>query len=56
MDAHFHPRCMCAKKRYGDAVLTALPMRLVRAAPLPSIGEPRARSGSKSMPNARRCS
>ncbi len=41
MTAHFHPALHVREERYGDAVLTALPMRLVRAAALPSFGEPR---------------
>ncbi|MBN9030841.1 MAG: endonuclease [Rhizobiales bacterium 63-7] len=41
MDAHFHPALHVREERYGDAVLTALPMKLIRAAGLPSIGEPR---------------
>jgi endonuclease/exonuclease/phosphatase family metal-dependent hydrolase len=41
MQAHFHPALHVEGERYGDAVLTALPSRLVRAGALPSIGEPR---------------
>lgn len=41
MDAHFHPALHLKGEKYGDAILTALPARLVRAGPLPSIGEPR---------------
>lgn len=41
MNAHFHPAIHLAEEKYGDAILTALPARLVRAGPLPSIGEPR---------------
>lgn len=41
MNAHFHPSLHIEEERYGDAILTALPARLVRAGPLPSIGEPR---------------
>ena len=41
MDAHFHPAMHVKEERYGDAVLTALPMRLVKAQALPSYGEPR---------------
>ncbi|MCO5156746.1 MAG: endonuclease/exonuclease/phosphatase family protein [Aquamicrobium sp.] len=41
MEAHFHPALHLADEQYGDAILTALPSRLVRAAPLPSLGEPR---------------
>ena len=41
MDAHFHPALHVEEEKYGDAILTALPSRLVKAGPLPSIGEPR---------------
>jgi len=41
MESHFHPALHFAEERYGDAILTAMPMRLVRAGPLPSIGETR---------------
>ena len=41
MDSHFHPALHLEDEQYGDAILTPLPTRLVRAAPLPSIGEPR---------------
>ena len=41
MDAHFHPALHVEEEKYGDAILTALPSRLIRAGPLPSIGEPR---------------
>ena len=41
MDSHFHPALHLEEEQYGDAILTALPARLVRAAPLPSSGEPR---------------
>lgn len=41
MSAHFHPALHLKEEKYGDAVLTALPMRLVKAESLPSIGEPR---------------
>jgi endonuclease/exonuclease/phosphatase family metal-dependent hydrolase len=41
MKAHFHPALHVEEEKYGDAILTALPSRLVRAAALPSIGEPR---------------
>jgi endonuclease/exonuclease/phosphatase family metal-dependent hydrolase len=41
MQAHFHPTLHVEEEKYGDAILTALPSRLVRAAALPSIGEPR---------------
>jgi endonuclease/exonuclease/phosphatase family metal-dependent hydrolase len=43
MSVHFHPALQVEEELYGDAILTALPMRLVKAGPLPgSIGfEPR---------------
>lgn len=41
MEFHFHAALHVAEERYGDAVLTALPMRLVKAAMLPSSGEQR---------------
>jgi endonuclease/exonuclease/phosphatase family metal-dependent hydrolase len=41
MNSHFHPALHVNEEKYGDAVLTALPSRVVKAAPLPSVGEPR---------------
>lgn len=41
MAVHFHPALHVEEEKYGDAVLTALPARLVKAGPLPSLGEPR---------------
>jgi len=43
MSFHFHPALQVEEELYGDAILTALPMRLVKAGPLPgSLGfEPR---------------
>jgi endonuclease/exonuclease/phosphatase family metal-dependent hydrolase len=41
MMAHFHPAMHVEDERYGDAILTALPTRLVKVGALPSIGEPR---------------
>jgi endonuclease/exonuclease/phosphatase family metal-dependent hydrolase len=41
MDAHFHPALHVEEEKYGDAILTALPSRMVKAGPLPSVGEPR---------------
>jgi endonuclease/exonuclease/phosphatase family metal-dependent hydrolase len=38
---HFHPALHLEEEKYGDAILTALPSRLLKAGPLPSIGEPR---------------
>ncbi|HJE25263.1 MAG TPA: endonuclease/exonuclease/phosphatase family protein [Methylorubrum populi] len=37
MSAHFHPALHLAEERYGDALLTRLPSRLRRAAPLPGL-------------------
>src|SRR4026209_2834843 len=43
MRVHFHPALLFEEELYGDAILTALPMRLMKAGPLPgSVGfEPR---------------
>ena len=43
MSVHFNPALQIEEELYGDAILTALPMRLVKAGPLPgSVGfEPR---------------
>lgn len=41
MVSHFHPALHLEEERYGDALLTALPTRLVKAGGLPSRGEPR---------------
>ena len=43
MSVHFHPALQVEEELYGDAILTAFPMRLVKAGPLPgSVGfEPR---------------
>lgn len=41
MEVHFHPALHLADEKYGDAILTALPSRLIKAGPLPSVGEPR---------------
>lgn len=41
MISHFHPALHLEEERYGDALLTALPTRLVKAGVLPSRGEPR---------------
>jgi len=41
MISHFHPALHLEEERYGDALLTALPTRLVKAGGLPSRGEPR---------------
>lgn len=37
MRFHFHPALHVEEERYGDAVLSALPMRLVKAGPLPGL-------------------
>ena len=41
MISHFHPALHLEEERYGDALLTTLSTRLVKAGPLPSRGEPR---------------
>jgi endonuclease/exonuclease/phosphatase family metal-dependent hydrolase len=41
MVVHFHPALHVEEEQYGDAILTALPVRLVKAGPLPSLGEAR---------------
>ena len=41
MVSHFHPALHLEEERYGDALLTSLPTRLVKAEALPSRGEPR---------------
>lgn len=41
MDFHFHPAMHIEEERYGDAILTHLPMRLVKADLLPGLpGKP----------------
>lgn len=37
MDFHFHPALHLEEERYGDAILTHLPMRLVKAGALPGL-------------------
>jgi endonuclease/exonuclease/phosphatase family metal-dependent hydrolase len=37
MDFHFHPAMYIEEERYGDAILTHLPMRLVKAGALPGL-------------------
>ncbi|WP_311273815.1 endonuclease/exonuclease/phosphatase family protein [Methylobacterium sp. WCS2018Hpa-22] len=37
MDHHFHPALHLADERYGDAILTRLPSRLVRSGILPGL-------------------
>lgn len=41
MGFHFHPALKVAEEKYGDAILTALPSRMVKAGDLPSVGEQR---------------
>ncbi len=41
MDFHFHPAMHLEEERYGDAILTYLPMRLVKTGTLPGLpGKP----------------
>jgi len=37
MTHHFHPAMSIAEEHYGDAILSALPLRLVKAAALPGV-------------------
>ncbi len=37
MDVHFHPAITVEEESYGDAVLTALPIRMVKAGLLPGL-------------------
>lgn len=39
MKFHFHPALLVEEERYGDAVLTHLPLRLVKAAALPGLAD-----------------
>ncbi|MCW8917829.1 MAG: endonuclease/exonuclease/phosphatase family protein [Gammaproteobacteria bacterium] len=39
MDFHFHPALHLAEERYGDAILTHLPLRLVKAKLLPGLAQ-----------------
>lgn len=41
MDFHFHPALHLAEERYGDAILSPWPMRMVKTGQLPSVGEQR---------------
>lgn len=41
MTSYFHPALQVHDEQYGDAILTALPSRLVKAGPIPSVGETR---------------
>ena len=41
MEFHFHPALHIEEERYGNAILTHLPMRLIKAGPLPGLrGKP----------------
>jgi endonuclease/exonuclease/phosphatase family metal-dependent hydrolase len=37
MEFHFHPALHLEEERYGDAILTHLPVRLIKAGPLPGL-------------------
>ncbi|SEI04529.1 Metal-dependent hydrolase, endonuclease/exonuclease/phosphatase family [Rheinheimera pacifica] len=39
MEFHFHPAMHMEEERYGDAILTHLPLRLVKAGPLPGLAD-----------------
>jgi endonuclease/exonuclease/phosphatase family metal-dependent hydrolase len=39
MEFHFHPALHIEEERYGDAILTHLPQRLVKAGPLPGLAD-----------------
>ncbi|MFA7388599.1 MAG: endonuclease/exonuclease/phosphatase family protein, partial [Thiohalobacteraceae bacterium] len=39
MDFHFHPALHLEEERYGDAILTHLPLRLVKAGALPGLAD-----------------
>ncbi len=39
MDYHFHPALHLEEERYGDAILTHLPLRLIKAGPLPTLAD-----------------
>jgi endonuclease/exonuclease/phosphatase family metal-dependent hydrolase len=41
MEFHFHAALTVAEERYGDAILTALPARMIKGSGLPSFGEQR---------------
>ncbi|MEF0943704.1 endonuclease/exonuclease/phosphatase family protein [Rhizobium sp. BR 362] len=41
MEAHFNPALTVADEQYGDAFITALPTKAIKAGPLPSLGEQR---------------
>ncbi len=39
MEYHFHPSLHLEEERYGDAILTHLPQRLVKVGPLPGLAD-----------------
>ncbi len=39
MEFHFHPAMHIEEERYGDAILTHLPLRLIKAGPLPGLAD-----------------
>ncbi|WP_215398904.1 endonuclease/exonuclease/phosphatase family protein [Rheinheimera oceanensis] len=39
MEFHFHPAMHMEEERYGDAILTHLPLRLIKAGPLPGLAD-----------------
>ncbi|MDP1678637.1 MAG: endonuclease/exonuclease/phosphatase family protein [Candidatus Nitrotoga sp.] len=39
MEFHFHPSLHLEEERYGDAILTHLPQRLVKVGPLPGLAD-----------------
>lgn len=41
MQVQFHPSLTVAEEKYGDALISALPMSPAQAGPLPSLGETR---------------
>ncbi|WP_366655089.1 endonuclease/exonuclease/phosphatase family protein [Fodinicurvata sp. EGI_FJ10296] len=41
MESHFHPAMHVEEEKYGDAILSRFPSHLIKAAALPSLGEPR---------------
>lgn len=41
VQSYFHPALHLGEEKYGDAILTRLPLEVLKAGPLPSVGEPR---------------
>ncbi len=39
MEFHFHPSLHLEEEHYGDAILTHLPLRLIKAGPLPGLAD-----------------